>query len=64
MEVGMTPYEFKILAAEAEAEEYDYASSLLDELCFQWLKKAMESSGREGQVGLDLLKVIKERCMP
>lgn len=36
----------------------------LDELCFQWLSTALESNGREGKLGLKLLRIIAEECMP
>lgn len=36
----------------------------LDELCFQWLSTALESNGGEGKLGLKLLRIIAEECMP
>lgn len=35
----------------------------LDELCLQWLSNALESNGREGKLGLKLLRIIAEECM-
>lgn len=42
----------------------DWDDESADNLCFQWLKQAMEGNGNEGEMGLELLRIIETRCMP
>lgn len=54
----MTLIKFKQAVAECNDE------GEIDVLCWQWLEEAAGSNGREGELALELMAIVKERLMP
>jgi hypothetical protein len=54
----MSLEKFKRIAAECDDE------SLIDELCWRWLKAAAEDNGKDGEVAIRLMKIIESELMP
>lgn len=55
---------------ELDAEEFRFRAqhcqdeSQIDALCWEWLRLAAQDNGLEGQIGIELMQIIKRRCMP
>ena len=57
----MTVDEFKDRVASVRKTDPE---DQIDALCFKWLALALDGNGKEGRVGLQLLEIIKQECMP
>ena len=57
----MTVDEFKDRVASVRKTDPE---DQIDALCFKWLALALDGNGKEGRIGLQLLEIIKQECMP
>lgn len=56
----MTPEQFKEKAALVSRSNLEE----IDQICWEWLRTAAESNGREGEVALSLIDIIQAKLMP
>jgi hypothetical protein len=50
--------EFKVLLANCDDE------SEVDTLCWRWLKNAARDNGKEGEVAVQLMRIVESELMP